>query len=100
MKKTLIFILLSFGLFSRAYSGQPSFTYLDLSKVANRGVTESFDDSAVKVQDLQEKIGFKKIPVGLQTFRGIPFQILDPVQNNGRSYVVLKGHPGGSLESR
>jgi hypothetical protein len=92
MKKTLILILLSFVLSSAVYSGQPSFSYLDLSKVVNRGVTESFDDSTVKVQDLQEKIGFKNIPVGLQTFRGIPFQILDPSQNNGRSYVVLKGH--------
>jgi hypothetical protein len=92
MKKTLIFISLSFGFFSYAYSGQPSFNYLDLSKMVNRGVTESFDDSSVKVQDLQEKIGFKNIPAGLQTFRGIPFQILNPVQNNGRSYVVLKGH--------
>jgi hypothetical protein len=91
MLKTLIFILLSLGWTSKVYS-EPSFNYLDLSKVVNRGVTESFDDSAVKVRDLQEKIGFKNIPVGLQTFRGIPFQILDPVQNNGRSYVVLKGH--------
>jgi hypothetical protein len=91
MLKTLIFILLGLGRASNVYSA-PSFNYLDLSKVVNRGVTESFDDSAVKVQDLQEKIGFKNIPVGLQTFRGIPFQILDPAQNNGRSYVVLKGH--------
>ncbi|HXL73719.1 MAG TPA: hypothetical protein VN963_08855, partial [bacterium] len=92
MLKTLIFILLSVGCASNAYSGSPSFDYLDLSKAVNRGVTESFDDSAVKVQDLQEKIGFKNIPVGLQTFRGIPFQILDPLQNSGRSYVVLRGH--------
>jgi hypothetical protein len=65
---------------------------LDLSKQANRGVTESFDEAAANVQDLQEKIGFSNIPLGLQTFRGIPFQILDPAMNKGHSYVVLKGH--------
>jgi hypothetical protein len=92
MNKSPIFIVLGLGWASAALAGMPSFNYLDLSKVVNRGVTESFDESEEKVQDLQEKIGFKNIPVGLQTFRGIPFQILDPAQNNGRSYAVLKGH--------
>ncbi len=92
MTRTLFLILMSLGWTSTVFAGAPSFSYLDLSKVVNRGVTESFDESEVKVQDLQEKIGFKNIPVGLQTFRGIPFQILDPIQNGGRSYAVLKGH--------
>jgi hypothetical protein len=92
MKNALLLILIGLGLASTVQGGQPSFTYLDLSKVVNRGVTESFDESDTKVQDLQEKIGFKNIPAGIQNFRGISFQVLDPVQNNGRSYVVLKGH--------
>ena len=92
MKKNLLLILACLGWASAVYSQQASFNYLDLSKVVNRGVTESFDESTVKVQDLQQKIGFINIPVGLQTLRGIPFQILDPVQNGGHSYVVLTGH--------
>lgn len=92
MRKILLLVLLVWNCPWPLWADSPDFHYLDLSKVVNRGVTESFDEATQKVQDLQEKIGFKNIPVGLQTFRGIPFQILDPAQNGGFSYVVLKGH--------
>ncbi len=90
-KAPLLFLV--FGICAKTLWADPvGFHCLDLSKVANRGVTQSFDEVTQNVQDLQEKIGFKNLPVGLQTFRGIPFQIIDPVQNGGRSFVVLKGH--------
>jgi hypothetical protein len=32
---------------------------------------------------------FKDMPVGVQTIGGVPFQIIDPVKNQGRGLVVL-----------
>ncbi len=65
--------------------------FIDLSKAANRGLAESFDEAFSGIKDLQEKNGLKDMPVGPQTFRGIPFQVIDPTKNQGRSFVVLKG---------
>lgn len=92
MKRLLLSFLVLGSFIPGLWADPIGFHCLDLSKVANRSVTEAFDQSAQNVQDLQDKIGFKNVPVGLQTFRGIPFQIIDPVQNDGLSFVVLKGH--------
>ncbi len=91
--RTFFLFLCAAGLSSSVVWADPAgFHCLDLSKAANRGVTQSFDEASQKVEDLQEKIGFKNIPVGPQIFRGIPFQIIDPLQNSGRSFITLKGH--------
>lgn len=64
--------------------------YVDLSKAANRGFEEPFDNPA-GVEDLQKKQGLTSLPAGEQVFRGIPFRILEPAKNNGRSFIALKG---------
>src|SRR6185369_101767 len=64
--------------------------FLDLSRAANRGLTETFDPSA-GAEDAQEKSGFSRLPLGAGKFRGIPFHILDPSHNQGRALVALKG---------
>ncbi len=66
-------------------------TSIDLSKAANMGLSESFDEAVSGAGDLKEKNGLKNLPTGSQTFRGVPFRILDPASNQGRSFVVLKG---------
>jgi hypothetical protein len=65
--------------------------FLDLSKAANYGPNQNLEGSSQGVEDPKEKEGFANIPQGPQTFRGIPFQLLDWTQNQGRSYIVLKG---------
>jgi hypothetical protein len=65
--------------------------FIDLSKAANMGPADSFDGAVAGGEDLKEKEGFTNIPQGPQTFRGIPFQLLDGTQNQGKSFVVLKG---------
>ncbi len=92
MKRTFLLALFAWTVQTAVWADAPVFRYLDLSKTANRGTTQSFEESVQDVQDLQEKNGFKNMPTGFQTFRGIPFQILDPRSNNGHSFVVLKGH--------
>lgn len=71
--------------------------FLDLSKAANFGPNQSFYGSAQGVEDPKEKEGFANVPQGPQTFRGIPFQLLDWSQNQGHSYIALKGRPKKDL---
>jgi hypothetical protein len=65
--------------------------FLDLSKAANMGPSESFDGDTSGVPDADKKDGFSVFPTGSKTLRGVPFQLLDPSRNQGRSFVVLKG---------
>jgi len=37
---------------------------------------------------------------GAYTFRGIPFEIIDPAQNGGKNLVILKGGPPEAIASR
>ena len=67
------------------------FWSLDLSTVANRGFTDPFDGKEPGPGDEEQKNALKDLPTGLQTLRGIPFRVLDPAQNVGRSFLVLRG---------
>ncbi|HVM33250.1 MAG TPA: hypothetical protein VMU88_08970 [bacterium] len=66
-------------------------TYLDLSAAANRGPADSFDQTFPDAPDREAKNGLAQFPVGDQTFRGIPFRLLDPSRNQNRSFIALKG---------
>ena len=81
----LVFILLSQGI------ARAAVTLIDLSKAANMGPSQSFDGAAPGGEDLREKEGFANIPQGPQTFRGIPFHLLEEGLNGGKTFVVLKG---------
>ena len=87
MKRLAFSLLAACCLFSAAAAQ----TFLDLSKTANLGPDTSFDEAVTGIQDLKQKNGLLELPVGRQVFRGVPFQILDPAKNQGRSLVVLKG---------
>jgi hypothetical protein len=81
-----VLVLFSFGI-SNALAETH---FLDLSKAANRGFEESFDETS-GVEDIQNKEGLRSLSMGSQTFRGIPFQILDPSHNGNHSFIALKG---------
>jgi hypothetical protein len=72
-------------------------SYLDLSKAANMGPAQSFDEAVPGGGDLKEKEGLANIPQGPQTLRGIPFLLLDSSANQGKSFIVLKGKRKGSF---
>lgn len=40
---------------------------------------------------------FRMMPLGRQVFKGIPFEIIDPSSNGGKSCLVVKGKPYGDL---
>ena len=65
--------------------------FIDLSKTANRGFDESFDEAFAGAEDVKQKQGFSSLPTGVHSFRGVPFEILDPAHNNGHSFIALKG---------
>jgi len=65
--------------------------YIDLSKAANIGPAQSMDGESYGGEDLKEKEGFANIPQGPQTFRGIPFQLLEGATHQGKCFIALKG---------
>ena len=71
---------------------------LDLSKQANFGFYDSVEnDGKGGWTDQGPNNCFAKFPLGTQTFLGIPFHILDPKRNGGRS--ILSFHYG-KVETR
>jgi len=71
------------------------FVPLDLAKVA----TTPSDRGMFYNQDAEaERLVFDQW--GLQTFQGVPFQVLDPQGGKVNNAVVLRGGPGGSLTAR
>lgn len=68
--------------------------YLDLSKAANRGFADAVaDDGQGGWTDQGREGDLHDFPVGEREFLGVPFRILDPSQNDGRSAVILRGRP-------
>ncbi len=64
--------------------------FVDISKVANRGFLDKKGGDGVGGWfDEGEAQDLRLFPVGMQTFEGIPFKIIDPKNNNGKSCIVL-----------
>jgi hypothetical protein len=66
-------------------------TFVDLAGAANRGPQDSFDSSFPGAEDSVQKNGLAQFPAGRHIFRGVPFDLLDPAKNQGRSFIALKG---------
>ncbi|MBN1676820.1 MAG: hypothetical protein JXR37_37610 [Kiritimatiellae bacterium] len=66
--------------------------YVDLTAHCNRGFADEGPDAAVRGWDGGgPENDMRTLPVGLQTLEGVPFRIVDPRQNAGRSCIVLGG---------
>jgi len=67
---------------------------IDLRKVVNRAFAdETAGDGKGGWSDQGSKQDLSALPVGKQTFTGIPFDIIDPASNNDKSMVVLSLRP-------
>lgn len=64
---------------------------LDLRPLANRSFTDDADNDGKGGWTDQGGNDFRDMPLGEQTLHGIPFTIIDPATNDGRSCVVLGG---------
>jgi beta-galactosidase len=68
--------------------------FVDLSKVAHRRIAAA-KDGAPGLFDQKPQEGLDDLPLGRQTFHGVPFEILDPDKNDGKSCVVLHTEGNG-----
>jgi len=67
--------------------------FVDLREHCNRSFTDEVaGDTKGGWSDDGAKYDMRVIPVGKQTFQGVPFDIIDPVDNNGKSCIALAGH--------
>ncbi len=66
--------------------------YLDLSRAANRGFADEVaDDGLGGWTDQGPESDFKGFPTGDVDFLGVPFRVLSPDSNDGKSAVILRG---------
>jgi Beta-galactosidase/beta-glucuronidase len=62
--------------------------FIDLSAHANQGFADDGKGGAWTAEGGND---FAEMPVGRQDLQGVPFQIIDPKANRGRSSIVLRG---------
>lgn len=99
--KTALPIFLAFALFVAfaAKAASPAapvqgFIHIDLTKAANMGFYDSVAaDNQGGWTDMGPVACIKEIPFGIQTFQDgmVPFKIIDPAGNDGKSVLVLNG---------
>jgi hypothetical protein len=66
----------------------------DLRKLTNRAFADEIAwDGRGGWSDQGPKVNLGAIPLGMQTFSGIPFDIIDPTANDGKSMIVIGTHP-------
>ena len=67
---------------------------VDLRPYCNRGFTDKTErDRKGGWSDDGAKYDLRLAPIGRQVFHGVPFDIIDPAANKGRSCIVLRGGP-------
>ncbi len=71
--------------------------FIDLSAHANQGFA---DDGKHGGWTAQGPDDFANMPTGLQELKGVPFQIIDPRANSGKSCLVLRGSERTELPAR
>jgi glycosyl hydrolase family 42 (putative beta-galactosidase) len=80
---------------SRIYTGvnQQNCFAVDLRKQVNMGFKD--DNVGDKTGGWFDQGGndYRNIPLGKQVFANVPFDIIDPAKNNGKSVIVLQGTP-------
>ncbi len=64
---------------------------IDLKPYANRGFADEVAEDGKGGWTDQGTNDFRMMPLGRQTAAGIPFEIIDPAKNHGKSCLVLRG---------
>lgn len=69
---------------------------VDLSRLCNMGFADEVaGDGKGGWTDEGPDNDLRYMPTGLLSLYGVPFRVVDPAQNNGRSCIVLRSGPGG-----
>ncbi len=75
----------------RGAQAQGKFRAVDLRAVANTGFRDEAAGDGKGGWTDQGVNDAREIPTGWQVWRGVPFEIIDPEENGGRSCIVLRG---------
>ncbi|MEW6358424.1 MAG: hypothetical protein AB1696_18970 [Planctomycetota bacterium] len=76
---------------TRGDSFPRNFVFVDISAACNTGFEDEAAGDGKGGWTDQGKNDLRNIPPGEMNLRGIPFRIIAPAQNDGRSCIVLKG---------
>lgn len=69
--------------------------FIDLSRHCNQGFTDaSAGDGQGGWTDQGPELDLRNMPVGMQKLAGVPFRVIDPDGNDGRSCIVMRGYRG------
>lgn len=68
-------------------------TFIDLRPYVNMGFRDEVADDKTGGWDDTGDNDMRNLPVGIQTMAGVPFDIIDPAANGGKSCIVLRGQP-------
>lgn len=89
LKAMRLFLLLALV----STSAFAQFKQVDLRKYCNMGFKDDVEDDQ-KGGWIDKGINdMRNIPTGRQVFKGVPFDVINPEKNNGKSCVVLFGNP-------
>jgi len=73
--------------------------FVDIRKHATMGFNDDVQgDKKGGWTDEGPRNNLHDFPVGRQTFLGVPFDIIDPATNDGKSAIVLRGEDGAGTE--
>ncbi len=76
----------------KPYPAEPENCFaLDLSKAANMGFRDETAGDRKGGWTDQGAMDFREFPTGRRNFAGVPFEVIDPGRNDGKSCIVLAG---------
>ncbi len=70
---------------------------LDIASKANMGFKDDAEGDGKGGWTDQGDNDFRMMPLGSQTFRNVPFKIIDPAANKGKSCIVLRKEAKGDM---
>jgi len=78
-------------------SDKAEFTFVNLRPYVNMGFADEVEGDGKGGWTDQGKNDFRMIPPGCQTFKKVPYDIIDPAQNDGNSCIVVAAEGKGNI---
>ena len=76
----------------KGYSVDPAkCTFIDISAAVNMGFRDEVAGDGKGGWTDQGKMDLRNFPVGQGVYAGVPFKVIDPEKNGGKSCIILKG---------
>ncbi len=79
------------------FADKAEFLFVDLRNYVNMGFADEVEGDGKGGWTDQGKNDFRMIPLGRQIFQKVPYDIIDPAQNFGKSCIVVSSEGRGSI---